>query len=243
MQNWLLLLVGFYAFLIGAWSGELIYGNLTADTNRLTAWFTGGQVVVGIAQAALFLWQFHFMKRSVDAANDAAEAARVSAQTARDSFAKLERPYLFVYGVTTIMQDSKRVGGLEPFIKFNIANHGKTPAILDYAAVDLSVDSVAPHAPLEVEQEHVLLTHPIFGAGEVRKGIEKNFPLGIEVKHVGSDQMLLPDIKQDQELFLVIHVRYRGAFTEGHETTGCWRYDRVSGHFTQLGVRQWNSLK
>jgi hypothetical protein len=183
------------------------------------------------------------MKRSVDAANDAAEAANVSALTARESFTKLERPYLFVYGVTTIMQDRNRVGGFEPFIKFNVANHGKTPAIVDQAAIGFTVDPAAPHSPMKVEQEHLLLTHPIFGAGEVREEIEEKLQLGIEVIRTGSDQMLIPDIKQDEELFLVINIQYRGAFTEGHATTGCWRYDRASGHFTHLGVSHWNLMK
>lgn len=241
------LLIVVWAFLMGAWSGELILGNLSTDASQLTAWFTGGQVAVAIAQALLFVWQFHFMRRSVDAANDAAKAATTSAQTAKDSFTKLERPYLFVYGVTTIMQDPKRVGGLESFVRFNVANHGKTPAIIESVEIGFSVDPAAPHAPLHVEQEHQLLTHPILGAGEVRDGLEETLPLGVEVIQTGNDRLLIPDLRSElgseEELFFVIYVRYKGAFTEGHETQCCWRYDRTSGHFTQLRLGGLNFLK
>lgn len=248
MQIWFLLLLAFSAFWMGAWSGEFFYGYFVpGDTVRLTAWFTGGQIGVGIIQAGLFLWQFRFMKDSVDAARDAAKAADASAQTAQESFTKLERPYLFVYGVTTIMQDSHRVGGLKPFVKYNIANHGKTPAIMESAAIGFSVNSTSPEAPLPIEREHQLATHPIFAAGEVREGIEELLPLGIGVITTGNDRMLIPDLisesGSEEELFLVIYVRYKGAFTQGHETQCCWRYDRASGHFNQLGLSDMNFLK
>ena len=199
--------------------------------------------MVGLGQAILFLRQFHFMSQSVDAANKAAMAADVSAQTASEAFTKLERPYLFVYGVTTIMHDPNHGSGFEPFVRFEIANHGKTPAIIESAAIGFSVDSISPHAPPYVEQEHELQTHPILGAGQVRKGFEERLPLGIGVIETGSSQMLLPDIEPHDQLFLQICIQYKGAFTEGHETSCCWRYDRMSGHFVQVGLSNQNFIR
>jgi hypothetical protein len=227
------------AFLIGVWSGPLIYGTLATDADHLATWFTGGQVAVALAQAALFLWQFTYLRGSVEAANAAAKAADVSANTAREAFTKLERPYLFIDGVTTIMRDSS-VSGHEPCVRFRVANYGKTPAIIKHAAAAFSFDK--PDAALLLDEEHSLLTDPVFGPGEVRKAQEVKLPLGIGFIDGGNDNMLLPDIK-DNDLFLVITIHYRGAFTEGHQTNCCWRYDRPSGHFTQLGMGALNYWK
>lgn len=238
MALWVFL-IGFYAFWIGVWSGEFIYGYLPLDAEKLTALFTGGQVVVAIGQVVLFLRQFRYMEDSVVAARDAAKAADISAKTAQDSFSKLERPYLFVYGVTTIMWDER----LGPFVKFDVANHGKTPAIIEAAKIGISTSFNAPSAPLLVPHEHVLLTSPVLGSGDSVEGITEPFPLNIGAIRTGNDQMLVPDIGEDEELFLVVSIQYRGAFTNGHVTTACWRYDVPSCHFTQLGLSECNFLR
>ena len=38
-----------------------------------------------------------------------------------------------------------------------------------------------------------------------------------------------------ERLFFRIVVNYRGPFTEGHETSACWRYDRDQGFFVNAG--------
>jgi hypothetical protein len=77
-------------------------------------------VIVSAVQAGFFLWQLDLIrkglvdaKESADAATESAKAAKDSAEAAirqakasEESFAKLERPYLFVFRIGTLEFDS-----------------------------------------------------------------------------------------------------------------------------------------
>ena len=62
--------------------------------------------------------QLRELSRSVDVAERAVQIA-------------VERPWLFVSGVHQLICEPARVGGLEPFVIYMAANHGKAPAIVE----------------------------------------------------------------------------------------------------------------
>src|SRR5262249_23878216 len=79
-----------------------------------TADFTLGLVIVGLLQIGLFYFQLKLIRRSVvdagaaaAASHAAATAATKQAKIAEDSFAKLERPYLYITDVSAFILDRK----------------------------------------------------------------------------------------------------------------------------------------
>ena len=80
-------------------------------THDAAGFFTACLVIVGFGQAGLFVWQLTLMRDGINDARIAAEAARVSAETAKEQVAvtkigifDLERAYLAV-GPTQIILD------------------------------------------------------------------------------------------------------------------------------------------
>ena len=64
--------------------------------SRWTAIFTGLAAAIAFAQMLLFVWQLRLLRKSADDAAKAATAARDSANVAMNTFATLERPWLFL---------------------------------------------------------------------------------------------------------------------------------------------------
>lgn len=72
---------------------------------------------------------------SANAAVDAANAAKKSAELQEESFRNLERPYLFI-----VIKETRRLhrpGNEIPHLKYTFSNYGKTPAILEHIFVEL----------------------------------------------------------------------------------------------------------
>jgi hypothetical protein len=87
---------------------------------------------IAIVQAAFFFWQLKLMRRSAEDSAEAARAARDSADIARDTFTKLERPWIFLDGIRMTW----RSGPDEPgprvpnnfWLSMKFKNSGRTPA-------------------------------------------------------------------------------------------------------------------
>lgn len=89
-------------------------------------WLTGALVVVGIAQACLFLWQLKLIKRSMSDNKIVAKAAQASADAA---LAALDRPWLMLEGFR--LNKSAWQNGNAPLkAQFRISNYGKAPAVI-----------------------------------------------------------------------------------------------------------------
>lgn len=97
------------SFLIAMWLG--IWGPINwkwgeADPGAMFA--TLLLAIIGTVPAVLFLWQLGLMRKGMldaqkaaDAATEAAAAAVRQAKVAEQSFAKLERPYLYITDVSS----------------------------------------------------------------------------------------------------------------------------------------------
>jgi len=223
--------------------------DLTAELAHFTAGLYYATVVLAVATVLLVfatggLGYFAYrqardMKIFVAATEKTARAAEKSADTAEDAFTKLERPYVFLFGVRALEQED----GF-PLVKFSIANYGKTPAIIENFRALASIGS-EPETPLRVDDPHPLFSSPIISAQERRGDLQQGVDIPYrspELFHAPPSQIIprLDDPKND--LFLWIIANYRGPFTGGHETSACWRYDRDSDRFVQYGHQDYNYI-
>lgn len=171
------------------------------------------------------------------ATKDAANAATKSAETASDAFTKLERPYMFVFGVTKLgaiaYVDGAPIGTRK--LSYSVGNYGKMPAVIEDARAQFSVD-FEPESPLGVDDSHDLIQRPVFSAQETRS-LPENVP--DQVRFDGQR----PILEAGRDLFLWIVIEYRGPFTSGHETSACWRYDPQESVFVRFGDEEYNYTK
>jgi hypothetical protein len=110
------------------------YSNKEATSNSndtLVAWSTVGLVVVGIAQASLFLWQLKLIRQSsadtkeaARAAGDSAKAARDSVELARKTTERELRAYVMVDNAVFVQPDGPDG---RTYIHVTLKNFGRTP--------------------------------------------------------------------------------------------------------------------
>jgi hypothetical protein len=215
-----------------------------------TALFTLGLVIVGSVQVGLFIWQLRLIRESL---RDTEEAARVGgiaaaaatkqARIAEDNLAKLERPYIFVFNVSTLdckeIEDIEETGHLLK-ITFSVANYGKIPAIIKCAQVDLNAGP-EPASPPPVNAHHNLAASPILAAGEVRHNLEEWLKWDGEVWNDEYNDFF-PELGNDGLFFWVI-INYRGPFSDQHETRACWRYNQRANRFIGLDDQKFSGEK
>lgn len=116
--------------------------NATTDP---VAAFTLGLVFVGLFQAGLFFVQLRFMRKGMDDATAAANAASNSASAAieankinRDNFLADHRPWLGPSGAPNFVAPLSPVkGGYTTGVEINILNAGRSPAFKVHVVAEL----------------------------------------------------------------------------------------------------------
>ena len=156
-------------------------------------------------------------ERQIEIAMTAAEAAMRQAGTAESAFTKLERPYVFIFGVSKLEISRDRPLNQQPHVKYVVANYGKTPATIESIRAGI-VAHDEPIAPLPVDYiddpSHSLLAAPILYAGELRNGLTVEAPAGIVFEP--ADESFagvwepVPQLTGQDQLFVWISVKYRG---------------------------------
>jgi hypothetical protein len=212
--------------------------------------FTFWLFLIGAGQVVLFYVQLRLIRASLDEAKTAADAAASAATSAsrqahvaEQTLAKIERPYLFIFNVSAlrIEEDYDHDAG-ETYnllrITYSVANYGKIPAIIEHAAIGMSV-STEPLDPLYVDFNHPFAVSSILTAGQLCPDNKESFSWTGEVSR---DEMSgeYPELG-DHNLWFRAELKYRGPFSNGHETSACWRYDPRTGRFFEsLGVEKYN---
>jgi hypothetical protein len=197
--------------------------------------FTLGLLIVGVFQAGFFFVQLKLIrerlidtKKAAQAAGEAAESTKIQAIVARDTLANVQRPYLFIFNVSPLAIDEKSpVGNLRVFITYTVANYGAAPAIVISAAGTLSVGT-EPQLPLRFEYDHRLIIEPVFAPSERRDDIDEGLS-AFNFQCEGDD--IVPTLEALEDLYLWIHITYRGPFSDQHETLVCWRWDGATRRF------------
>lgn len=222
-------------------------GWLTKDA---AGFFTFVLMIVGGAQLALFWHQLRLIRASLDdakiaalAAKDSANAAIRQARTAEESFANLERPYIYVFGIKGLECDFDQ---MEPydFLKYSVANYGKTPASLESSCLRISIGT-SPEVPVTVRPWHSLIALPILTPNERRENLTEPIPDNIETTQYADEDtppgpFTVPVLEEGKEFFFWIQIKYHGPFSVGHETSACWRWDSTSDRLILYGGEQYN---
>lgn len=105
---------------------------------------------IAIVQALFFFWQLSLMRRSTNDAAAAARAAQLSAEVARDTFTQLERPWIFLEGVSIRSRDQDNAGPRVPnnvWLSLQFKNNGRSPALITGIVVHLERTTDLPEVP------------------------------------------------------------------------------------------------
>jgi hypothetical protein len=198
-------------------------------TAKLTDW------LLAILTGLLVLFTYRLWK-STDKLWAAGEkqiaAAERSASVAERALSDIERPYLFVSNVGRLQVqefydfDEGEVGH-DLKVTYEVANHGKIPAIVESLRANLSVFT-EPLDPLEADFDHPLVGVPVIAAGENRADIK--IDLGWNEFGTNESGNTVPEFGQET-LFLRVIIFYRGPFSKGHETSVCLRFDDRTHRF------------
>jgi hypothetical protein len=190
--------------------------------------------------------------RSIVAAEKSACASREQAAVARQAFEVAQRPYVFVYGVTKFKSLEGAYEQVFALIEHTVANYGQTPAIIEEARIGFLRDRRPdPGSPNVVSKNHRLFVEPIIHPNERRGPLQEfmerryyddtddTLPSDkISYKTpVDEDQIswIAPIMAENENLFFRVVIRYRGLFTNGHETSACWRFDKSQYLFLSAG--------
>jgi hypothetical protein len=219
--------------------------------------FTFCLFIIGGGQIVLFYWQLHFMRQGMKDAESAALAARQSADTAKEAFTKLERPYLFItLGEPPILLCPRTGHPMGTVLaRYEITNHGKTPAIVEILSAQISRGD-HPEFPLQVDYDNPILATRIIGPQSAGKA-EVIAPDNADFDLVRDDLDSIMGRGRSEpppyyavnisdgtaDAFVWVVVTYQGPFSEGHETSACWRYDHRTKRLIQHGHQEYNYVK
>jgi hypothetical protein len=217
--------------------------TLKKSTDKL--WDAGERQLKSAQEAAAE--QSGLMSRSVAAAANTAAASMRHAIAAESSLENIERPYIFVFGVSPIRMG---VTG-EFFVEYSVANYGKMPAIIDGAFIGFVFsDTVEPPSAPLMEDSHTLLASPILQSGEKRENIIEYLPIGmitpdinVEVRDDSKPGFMTPifDVPKGSDVFFRATIEYHGPSSEGHETSALWLVNYPSpGQLAQRGGDKYN---
>lgn len=201
----------------------------SAETMTLIAWI---QVAIGAITLAGIAWTLKYTR-------DTARSGQASANVAEKMLNSVERPYVFLFRVHGI-KSNDNFGDYDFYIDYVIANHGKTPAVIESMSSSISLED---HVGMleEVHSGHTTKHSPILPPGETREAAASCPYDPIHFKDVGdqwgSHEIAYPKTKH---FFFRLVVHYRGPFTSGHETSACWSWDDKEHCLVPYGGEEYN---
>lgn len=222
--------------------------NVAEQQLRLTYAALFGVLVTVI----LTFWAAHATSKSAKAAREmVAEAVKTTREAKRqtdlaeESFNRLERPYIYIFGVHQI--ETSR--GVKNHVEYSVANFGRTPAAITILAAGMSTHTDGPLKPLIVDYRddpsHDLLVRPILPPNDVRNGLLISPPYGIDFHapeqtpgvFALTHQNLVPILNWGEQFFVWIRIQYRGP-NGGYMTNACWRFDELTNRLVPWGEDQ-----
>jgi hypothetical protein len=125
----------------------------------------------------MFLRQLTLMREGMNdtaiaaqAAREGALASKEQARISSDTLTKVQRPYVFVYGLSKL-KTSNAVSANTPYVEYSVANYGQTPAVIENVGASF-YSGTSPSAPLRVDEDHDLLTSSVLPPNDPRSGCE-----------------------------------------------------------------------
>lgn len=237
-----------------------------ADDHKLVE-YAADQVVIGVVtfgifllQLAAFVAQAIFMRRTViearrttHASIRSAAAAQKSARISERALTDIERPYIFVFGMSKLIYVADGINS-RAFVKFKVANFGRLPAIIEEASAGFVYgEGLNIDMPLHVGENDSLVVFPILQQNDIREVVarvadgmlSKEITVEVPVDYGFSDEAeIIPKFTppDGSDTFFRIILRYRGPISQGHETNGMWLYEQ-DGNLVQRGDAPYNQMK
>jgi hypothetical protein len=185
---------------------------------------------------------FEAGERQIGVALKAAQAAEKNASTAEAALTQLERPYIFIWGIKgfipstaygSVDEPEKMVRTHYPHAEFiySVSNRGKLTAIIENVSIGCGYGLPA----LIIIGDHYLLDTPLISSGQDIPNIPHH-ALWAQLDPATYRAMTIDKqapMFRDGLTFRVI-ITYRGPFTQGHETSQCWRYNRSVNGFADV---------
>jgi hypothetical protein len=217
-----------------------------ADYNRTLDWLTAALVIANLA-----LWwatwrgsirQSRDMEASIAVATQAARAAQIAARAAQHSadvaersLTSVNRPYMYALKIGDFAARAFDDGGGGFVLPLSVANYGETPADIEEIRAGFSVTATElPEAP-----NVIAIGNSIYGPHERTDKLE--FALTENITFLrATDGTPLPHLKPGEYLYFRIIIEYRGPFTEGHESSFCWRWSERHSYMMRWGGRDYN---
>lgn len=115
-----------------------------------TVVISGVVAFIALVQMFLFIWQLRLMRQSSDVAITAANAAKASAEVAMNTFALLERPWIFLEKHRVVRREGAPI---QPsllnnfYISFQFKNNGRSPAFITDLVFNIIETSKLPLVP------------------------------------------------------------------------------------------------
>ncbi len=203
--------------------------------NERIARYTGFLALLALLQFIAMGVQAHFLRKTLRATKEAAEAAQKSAE----ALPIIERAHLFAE-----ISDVDEAFPAHLNIILKISNEGKTPAIVTHVAVGLIEGSACPG---DIKRTRNIR---ITKGGVIRGGGFHNEPISFDwcswaSPSLGSQgrRSLMPNTAPDLVLFGLI--TYKDIFKDTHTLRFCWHHDahatREIAYFSQCNNNDANN--
>ena len=185
-------------------------------------------------------------RKATVAATEATKEAKRQTDLAESSFRTVQRPYVFIFGVSGVVPGGENYAGIAPY---TIGNFGQTPAIIENVQMFFGVGDKAPGILEDMFEDNPLAISPILESQEKRTKLYARAPTHLddgvrviffEQTGAGSFEPVTPNIPEGREFYLQICIKYRGPFTDKHEVSACWRYDQFIPQFLKYGGEEYN---
>lgn len=222
----------------------VIFTAVIAATGVIGAIIFRGQLNVMQGQLNEMKSAGAYTKTAADAAKESADASKIQADVAKDTFAKIQRPYIFIFGVERLITSDVDVIPI-PYLEYTVANYGQTPAIIDTINAGFFSGQI-PEIPIQVNFDHPLVISPVLPPQDQRKNLRELLPedfigenLGIVVDFTTHTTHPVPRLTPNESLFFRVIITYRGPFAKDYETSATWIYSEPESRFVQLNDAQY----
>jgi hypothetical protein len=210
-------------------------------TDWLLATYTGllFLATLGLMVATVGLWYFAIkqsgdMRKSLAIASKSANAAKSSADVARRAFTQIERPYVFVAGISGLLTSDEPGGRLQ--VSFGISNLGRTPAFIS----DLWAELFILSNPIPTSVSNLFFSNTVHKMGDVLASGEKIDDI-VCFMRTGATQKLEDIRNRDTYLIFKAAGLYADIFGNQHHSNFHWLYDPDRDYFSSYAAGNCNS--
>ncbi|HTV35621.1 MAG TPA: hypothetical protein VMF12_04250 [Xanthobacteraceae bacterium] len=189
-------------------------------------WATFGLMIATAGLWWMAIRQARDTKESLAIATRSAEAAKASADIAKQSFTDLERPYVFVNAISGLRDPSDKI--LRPHILFNVANVGRSPAFIRELMVQLfATDNPTP----PVLRDLCFSDRSIQKMGDIIPGDGK---IENQICQMRDDVVAKCDYIRNRDSYLIFKVliTYTDIFNLHHHSEAYWLYHADRDYFS-----------